>query len=232
MDNFFSKIKGNPLFKDISFNCLSGLFECLSVERVFYKKGDHILMTGDKLDSVGLLLNGTIKTIHEDVDGNVFLVGTIPESELFCDTISCARFDYSPITMVASEDCEVLLINYEKLMAPCSSMCAAHMQIIMNILFSVSNKAVQFISRIAILSKPTIRQKVLCFLQIIKEKNGMANRFTIPYNREEMAQYLCVNQSALSNELRKMSEDGLLWFNRNEFELFLTSNTAHLKKAD
>ena len=220
VDNFFFEIRKSPLFKGLAPNDLEKTFKCLSVKKTSYKKGEIIANVGDKVDYIGWIMRGSIVSTLQDYDGNTATLFTnLSAPSLVWDTLACAEIDYHPALATASEDCDVLYINYKKLMAPCPSACTAHLQIIMNILFSVSSKSFQGYKRIAVLSKTTVRQKILLFLELISAENAGAKKFAIPYSREGMAQYLCVNQSALSKELRRMSEDGVLRFKRNEFEL-------------
>ncbi|MCL2286660.1 MAG: Crp/Fnr family transcriptional regulator [Firmicutes bacterium] len=219
MDNFISEIRECPLIMGIAPNQLGKVFECMVAKRALYKKGDAIVKAGDKMDFIGWILNGSVLLTYDDIDGNIAIIGSLSAPELFGETLIYTNDSSSPLSIHALEDCELLLIKFSKLKSPCKSMCTFHLQVTMNILHSAASKMLHLLDKVLVISNQTIRQRILCFLNIMKEQNGAAKKFTIPYNREQMSKYLCVNQSALSTELRKMSDEGLLRFKRNEFEL-------------
>lgn len=219
MDSFISEIRECPLLMGIAPTHLGKVFECMAARRVLYKKGEVIIKAGDKVDFIGWILNGSILVTYDDADGNIAIIGSHSAPELFGEVYAYSDDNSSPLSMFALEDCEILMIKFSKMKSPCKSMCTFHLQITMNILHSASSKMLHLLNKVVVISNQTIRQRILCFLNIVKGQNGSSTKFTIPYNREQMSKYLCVNQSALSTELRKMSDEGLLRFKRNEFEL-------------
>ena len=219
MDNFIGEIRECPLFKGIAPDRLGKISECMVTKKILYKKGDIIARAGDKVDFIGWILDGNVLFTYDDIDGNSTIVGSLSAPELFGETLAYSENNSSPLTISALGNCEILIIKFKNLKSPCKSMCPLHVQMMINIAQATSTKMHHFLNKIAVMSNQTIREKVLCFLNIMKEQNGSAKKFIIPYNREQMAKYICVNQSALSKELRKMSDEGLLRFNRNEFEL-------------
>ena len=219
MNDVFSRAKDVPLFRHIAHDDIKKMLECLPFKKVSYKKDDIILKSGDSMDFIGLLIDGSVSTLNEDHNGNINITSSYSAPSLLGVVTNGAELGYSLTTAIALDDCEILMINYTELITPCPSKCDFHIQIIRNLLFSASTTAITMYYKTTILTKPTIREKVMCFLNQISERHGMQKKFTIPYNRNEMAQYLCVNQSALSNELRKMRDDGLIRFKLNKFEL-------------
>ncbi len=216
MKKIFDVIKCNPLFSGIGYSEFEKMFSCIEARVECYKKSDVILLTGDVVSFVGLILSGRVKVIKEDFDGNSTILTELCASELFGEVFACAGIDHSPVTVETSEDCEVLFINYKKVISTCSSACCFHSRLIENMLRLIAKKNLLLNQKIEILSKRTTREKLLLFFDT---QRGMAKKFTIPYNREEMANYLCVDRSAMSNELCKMRNEGLIQFNRNEFEI-------------
>ncbi|MDR2898650.1 MAG: helix-turn-helix domain-containing protein [Spirochaetaceae bacterium] len=117
---------------------------------------------------------------------------------------------------MAADTAEILFLDYRRIITSCSAACSFHTQLIENMLKLVARKNVLLNQKIEILSKRTTREKLLCFFDIHR---GRAKRFTIPFNREELSQYLCVDRSAMSNELCKMRDEGLITFEKNLFEM-------------
>ena len=216
MKNIFEKVKGNPLFEGIAFSDFESMLNCLSAKTASYKKGGIILLSGNTVDFIGLVLSGSVKIIKEDPDGNAVIIAELRAPDMFGEVFACAGVTQSPVTVQAAEDTEVLFIDYSKLVVSCSSACHFHSKLIKNMLGLLARKSLTLNQKIEILSKRTTREKLLAFFDI---QRGMAKKFTIPYSREELANYLCVDRSAMSNELSKMRERGLIKFNRNNFEL-------------
>ena len=212
----FEAAKSNPLFQGVAFSDFERMLNCLSAKTTGYKKDDVILLSGDTVNFVGLILSGSVKVIKEDMDGRIVILTELGVSELFGEVFACAGIDHSPVTIQAAESAEILFINYKRIISSCTAACPFHAKLIENMLKLVAAKSLMLNQKLEILSKRTTRDKLLAFFDI---QRGMAKKFTIPYNREELANYLCVDRSTMSNELCKMRNEGLIKFNRNEFEL-------------
>jgi len=216
MKKIFGVAKNNQLFQGIAFSDFEPMLNCLSMRTSTYKKGDIILLSGDPINFVGLILSGGIKIIREDKNGNIAILTKLTVSELFGEVFACAEIFHSPVTVQAIEETEILFVDYSKIFTSCANACHFHTQLTKNMLKLVAQKNLMLNQKIEILSKRTTRDKLLCFFDF---QRGMANEFTVPFNREEMASYLCVDRSAMSNELCKMRDDGLILFNKNCFEI-------------
>jgi len=216
MKKVFDVIKDNPLWRGIGYSDFEKMLGCIEARTQNYRKGEIILLSGDAVKYIGLVLSGSVKVVKEDIDGNIAILTELEASEFFGEVFACAGIDHSPVTVQASEDCEVLFINYKKVVNCCSSACEFHLKLIENMLRLLAEKNLLLNQKIEILSRRTTREKLLLFFDIHR---GMAKKFTIPYNREELAHYLCVDRSAMSGELCKMRDEGLIRFKRNEFEL-------------
>jgi CRP-like cAMP-binding protein len=216
LKKIFNAIKNNPLFGGIAFSDFEGMFSCLSARTAEYKKGDIILLSGDAASFVGLILAGGVKIIKEDMDGRISILTELSVSDIFGEVFACAGISHSPVTIEASSDAEILFIDYKRIISSCSSACPFHAKLIENMLGLLAKKNLMLNQKIEVLSKRNTREKLLCFFDM---QRGAAKKFTIPFNREELAQYLCVDRSAMSNELSKMRDEGLIRFNRSNFEI-------------
>ena len=216
LKKIFDTLKSNPLLQGIAFSDFESMLSCLSAGTAAYKKGDVILLSGDTVNFVGLILAGSVKVIKEDMDGDITILTELGVSEVFSEVFACAGIDHSPVTVLASEDVEILFINYRKIITVCDSACPFHNQLIENMLKLLAHKNLALNQKNEILSKRTTREKLLCFLDY---QRGAAKKFSIPYSREELAHYLCVDRSAMSNELCKMRDEGILKFSKNLFEI-------------
>ncbi len=216
MKEIFEVIRHNPLFADIGLNDFEKMFVCIEGRTQCFKRDDIILLLGDPVYNVGLILSGSVKIISEDINGNSTILTELSVPELFGEVFACAGIDHSPVTVQAAKDSEILFFNYKKIIGTCSSACTFHTKLIENMLAILANKNLKLNQKVTILSQRTTREKLFMFLHT---QRGGAKKFTIPYSREEMALYLCVDRSAMSNELCKMRDEGLLRFNKNEFEI-------------
>ena len=216
MKNIFEAVKSNPIFDGIAFSDFESMLSCLSAKSVHYRKGEILVISGDIIDFVGLVLSGGVQIIKEDLEGRITILTELAASDIFGEVFACAGISHSPVTIQAVEDTEVLMLDYKRVISSCSSTCPFHSRLIENMLKLLATKNLLLNQKIEVLSKRTTRDKLMCYFD---SQRGVAKRFTIPFNREELAQYLCVDRSAMSNELSKMRDDELIKFNRNEFEI-------------
>ena len=216
MGNIFEAIKGNALFEHISKEEFDKTLCCISAKSTFYSKGDIIILAGDLPRFIGLVLSGSVRIIKEDIRGNRIILGDVKPPGLFGEMYAWSKIKESPITVQAVSDCEVLLIDFRNIIKTCSSSCSAHKHLIQNMFQIMADKIVMLDHKVNIVSRRTIRERLLCFLD---SQSGGNKKITISLNREEMASFLCVDRSALSAELSKMQKEGLIKFSRNQFEL-------------
>ena len=216
MQKIFAAIKHNTLWCDIGYSDFEKMFRCIEARTQSYHKGDIIILSGDTVSRIGMILSGSVKIIAEDREGNIAILTELGAAELFGEVFACAGVSHSPVTVQAAEESEILFINYRKILTTCSSACVFHVRLIENMLKTIAQKNLMLNQKIEILSKRTTREKLLLFFDL---QRGQAKKLTIPYNREELANYLCVDRSAMSNELCKMRDAGLIRFRKNEFEI-------------
>ena len=219
MQQLFDVIRHNPLWNGIDHSDFERMSPCLETITKRFSKGDDILRSGDPLRHIGLILSGGVRVIKEGIDGNVLILAELGAPELFGEVFACAGVAHSPVTVQASEASEILFMNYRRIISTCSSACGFHGRMVENMLVILAKKTMLLNQKIDILSQRTTREKILAFLDA---QRGAGKQVTIPFNREEMARYLNVDRSALSNELRKMQDVGLIRFHRNVFELLQT----------
>ncbi len=216
MKEIFAKIKNNPLFAGIAAESFEGMLGCLNVKKFSYEKDAVILLSGDAVNFVGLILSGGARVIKEDMGGRSTIVTELSACELFGEAFACAGVGRSPVTVQAAEKSEILFLDYKKIVTSCASACPFHTALIENMLKLIARKNIMLSQKIEILSKSTTREKLLTFFDMHR---GAAKRFTIPYNREELARYLCVDRSAMSKELCRMRDEGMIRFQKNQFEI-------------
>jgi len=218
MERYRGVIQNIGLFKGIAPETLASMLDCLQAQTVTYKKGSFVLSAGEKPEYVGALLSGQLQITRDDADGNRTLLTTLAPSDIFAEVFCCAGVDESPVNVMADADSTVMLLQFSRVLHTCPNSCQFHQTLIENMMRQIAQKSLYLQDRIEIIRIKSVRVKVLSYLNTFPVERGRS--FTIPFNREEMADYLCVERSALSHELMRMKQDGLIDYYRNKFTLF------------
>ena len=213
---FLDKVSESPLFKNMSYSEVEKTLKCLLVKKTSYKKNDIIWLAGTSTQYMGLLVSGSVRVYKDSPDGSAVTIGNVASPNFLGEIGVWSGIEHYPISVQANEDCEVFFLESSRVTLLCRYTCLFHKRIIETMLFTIAKKAFMLDQKVEMLSKRTIRERLLCFFNM---QAGNANKFTLPYSREEMARHLCVNRSALSDELSKMRDEGLIRYRRNEFEL-------------
>lgn len=211
-------IASNPLFEQIQEEDLMGMLNCLCARVHLYQKDNYIILAGDPVRSIGVVLKGKVSVVRESEDGLRNLVAVLVPGECFGESFACSNHSEAFVSVLAMEDCEVLFLDCKKIVTTCSSACGYHTRLIENMLSMLTDKILGLNQKLEIVSKRKIREKLMTFFETQK-KNAGTNVFSIPYNREQLADFLFVDRSALSNELCKMRDEGLIRFQKNKFEI-------------
>lgn len=217
MKSIFSGVR-SPLFADIAEQDLTALLACLSAVKRSYRKGEFIFRAGEKPVTVGLVLTGSARVVQEDFWGHRLILAHVFSGDIFGEAFSCAEEKVLPVGVTAAEDSEILLIDYRKIVTTCSSACLFHARLVMNMLRILAEKNMQLTRKIEHLSKRTTREKLLSYLSD-QAVHATGQHVEIPFNRQELADYLCVDRSALSRELGQMQSEGLVEYDKNSFTL-------------
>jgi len=217
MEKYYEIIQSASLFKGVSPAEINAMLKCLGTVIKEIKKDNIVLLAGDKPKHVGLVLSGQLHIVREDYDGTRFLLAAVAPGEVFAEALCCAGVPESPVTVVADADSTVMLLNFQRILHTCPNACIYHTKLIENMLHMVADKNLRFQDRIEIVSMKSIRSKVTRYLESFIPEQG--RNITIPFNREELADFLCVERSALSHELSRMKMDGLIDYRKNRFTL-------------
>ena len=208
----------SAFFKNISKADLPSLLGCLSAKVRLYQKGSYIFFAGDKSHFLGIVQAGVAAVIKENEDGTRNIISKLGIAEMFGEAYMLKGEKSTPVSVIALEECEVLLLDYNKITTVCPATCAFHIQVIKNMTELLVEKVVMLSNKLNIVSKKTIREKLMAFLKMQRDYTK-SDKFVINYSREQLADFLYIDRSAMSRELGKMRNDGLIRFNKNEFEI-------------
>ena len=218
MKKYFEVLRKCSLFEQIEDENLTAILGCLGARKASYKRNQTILREGDPANNIGIVLSGTVQIVRIDYYGNRSIVAMIEPAQIFGESFACADEKFVPVDIVASEDCEILLVDCQRVIHSCSNACDFHRQIIFNLLKVVAKKNIMFNQKIEITSQRTTREKLMTYL-LQQAKRAGCDEIVIPYDRQELADYLEVDRSGLSAEIGKLRKEGILKSNRNQFIL-------------
>lgn len=204
------------LFEKIDDKNVLELLQCIGIKTKAFKKNSYILKSSSKINYLGVMLSGNAVVRKKSFNGDFVEIEKLKVNNIFGQNIVCLGMEKSPFDIIALNNCEVLFLPFEKVVTPCSKLCQYHIQLIKNVMKMISTRNSLLNDKIDIIGQRTIRQKILALLETYRTEEKI---FSIPYSREEMAKFLCTDRSALSRELCKMRDEGILRFYKNNFEL-------------
>ena len=197
---------------------IDAMLGCLGARERRYRMGERIHRMGDAIKTVGLVLEGSVRIESVDVWGNVSVVGVRGPGGMFGEAYAAVPDEPLMVDVIAASDCTVLFLNLGKVLTMCPHACSHHAQISRNMTAAIARQSLALSRRIFHVAPKTIRGKVLAYLSDEAERAN-SREFDIPLNRQQLADYLGVDRSALSAELSRMAEAGLLETRRSHFVL-------------
>ncbi|WP_206458134.1 Crp/Fnr family transcriptional regulator [Anaerovorax sp. IOR16] len=213
-----SIVRSCPLFSQITENEMDSILKCLSAKKKVYQKNTFIISMNHPVSMIGVIVKGSVNVVKEDFWGNRTILTRLSKGDLFGEAFSCAQLQFYPVSVITTEETEILFLDYKKIIKTCSSSCRYHIQLIQNMLQILAKKNILLTQKIEHITKRTTKEKLLSYLSS-QAIQAHSQSFKIPFNRQELADYLSVDRSAMSNELCKLRDEGLLTFHRNYFEL-------------
>jgi len=215
-------LPSNPLFDGIVYDEQKSMLDCLNARVREFAKGECLLREHEVVDRLGIILTGSVEASKLDMSGKRLVISRHGRGQAFGDVLSIRSERLSPVTVTALENVTALMIPVIRLLNPCQKHCISHERLIRNLLNSISEKYFELHDRMFCITRPTIRERIMCFLE--DASGGAASShcdsvFDIPFDREAMAEYLNVERSALSRELSEMKRDGLIDYHKNNFRL-------------
>ena len=216
MKEFFGILQQCDLFAGIAEADLPGLLACLGADTVSARKHTAVFSEGEPARYVGIVLEGSVQIVQDDYYGNRSILAQAGPGELIGESFACAGVKALPVSVLAAEDCTVLRIDCSRITRSCTNACGFHNQMILNLLQVVAAKNLTFHKKLEITARRTTREKLMAYL-LWQAKVHNADSFTIPFDRQGLADYLGVERSAMSAELSKLRRDGIIDFDRSRF---------------
>lgn len=209
-------LSDTQLFQGIEEKEIETLLQCLKAEKKEYKKGEIILSEGEPTEFIGIVLKGLVLIESCDIWGNNTILGSAGRGAVFAEAYACIPGEPLLISVAAAEDTSVLFLRVSRVLTTCNSACIFHTKLVKNLLTVSANKNLQLSRRILHTGSKSIRGRLLSYFSECAKKAGQYS-FQIPYSRQQLADYLGVDRSALCNELSKMQKDGLIQYEKKYF---------------
>lgn len=207
-----------PLFHGVAPQEITAMLGCLHAREQSFSKGQIIYAAGACITAMGMVLEGSVCIQRDDFWGNTSVLASVSPGQMFAETYSCIPHEPLMVSVVAEKPCTVLFLETPHMLQVCSNQCGFHQRLVQNLLVISAQKNLALSQKIAFTTAKTIRGRLLTYLSA-QASEGKRPDFTIPFNRQQLADYLNVERSALSNELSKMQRDGLLTVSGRHFVL-------------
>ncbi len=194
------------------------MLPCLNARICTYAREEYVLLQGERLRHIMVLVQGALHIQSDDYWGNRSIVSRVDVGETFGEAYASPKGGVVMNDVVAIEESVVLLFDVERVLTTCSSACCFHTTVVQNLFFAISEKNKKLVQKLGHMSCRTTREKLISYLSAEAKRQG-SGKFAIPFDRQQLADYLAVDRSAMSSELGKMQREGLLTFRKNHFEL-------------
>lgn len=218
MKNYIPVLKRTKLFAGVAEEEIGAMLSCLDARLHEYKKGEYVLRQGEHMSFITVLVDGELHIQRDDYWGNRAIIIPIAVGEMFGEAYIAPESGALLNDVVAVEDSAVIFFDVRRIITVCSSACRFHSMVVQNLFFAISEKNRKLVQKLGHMSKRSTREKLISYLSEESKRQNSA-RFTIPFNRQQLADFLSVDRSAMSNELCKMRDEGLLRFEKNSFTL-------------
>lgn len=218
MEEYLQLLSRSELFQGMAEEDILHILKCFGAWRKCYQAGTYLYNATDYIHEVGFILDGKIHMISEDFWGKKFILTEYTTGDIFGEAHSMTPSEPLLFAVVAEEKTEVLYIDIDKIMTVCSRFCPSHQTVFRNLLRISARKKIHFLHKIEHMSRKTLREKIVSYLSE-QSKKYQSSVFDISFNRQQMADYLGVDRSAMSAELSKMQKEGLVSYKFHHFEL-------------
>ena len=211
-------LAGTRLFQGIREHEIEARLTCLAAEERTYRKDAYIYRAGDVTGRLGVVMEGAVNIIKDDVWGNRKIIENIGGGQIFGETYACLKGEPLMVDVQASERSRILFMDVNRILTTCSSSCDFHNRLIRSLMYVLAGKNLMLTKKMDIITPKSLRERVMVYLSQESVKQG-CRTVTVPFNRQQMADYLSVDRSALSAELSRMQRDGVISYEKNRFTI-------------
>ena len=218
MKEYIPILTRTKLFAGVSEEEIAAMLSCLDARLREYQKGEYVFSQGERLNHITVLVSGSLHIQRDDYWGDRAIVDRIAVGEMFGEAYIAPESGALLNDVVAVEDSAVIFFDVKRIITVCSAACRFHSMVVQNLFFAISEKNRRLVQKLGHISKRSTREKLISYLSEEAKRQDSAD-LTIPFNRQQLADFLSVDRSAMSNELCRMRDEGLIRFEKNHFEL-------------
>ena len=211
---YLESVIDSGLFSELKKADYMDAFEQLKISGRNYKSGETVFFEGDVIDKFCIVKSGSIRSEKTYLNGEVHIIDIFDEGSVFGLAVASSRSRITPIDFISNEETTVVFISMHSIL---KSKFSGEMQKALTHMLADSN--IKMSNKIEILAERGLRDRIMVYLNILQTKSG-TDTVTIRLSREQLAQFLCVNRSALSNELSKMKKEGIIDFKGSRFTIY------------
>lgn len=213
------ELEQSPLFQGIQHEEYLRMLTCFQAVQKSFRPEDLIYDFSErKNDSVGIIERGTAQLIRIDEDGVSTVMEELGAGGVFGKTLAFAGSGRDSLEVVCRTQCDVLFIDYPHILKRCENACLHHSMLVQNMLRLISGKAQGLSERVDVLSRRSIREKLLCYFRQLSEKEE-GNSFTLPFSLSTLADYIATDRSAMMRELKRLKEEEIIRSDGRKFTL-------------
>ena len=218
MNSYYEILKFCPLFRLVDQADYDHILKCLNAQYRTCQSGEYLMHLGDRIDMVGIVLEGGVEIIKETPAGNKYIVTILQPGDMFGEAIVCTEKRISPVSVCAHTNSVILFIPYLKIISTCSSSCHFHIRLIYNMMQILGEKNSRLNYKIDLLMLKGIQEKLAAFLLNEAKLQGK-HLFSIDLNRNQLAEYLNISRPTMSRELGEMKNLGIIDYHKNTFRI-------------
>lgn len=218
MQKYIPILKRTRLFSGVGEEEIGAMLNCLQARLCTYKKGEYVLRQGEYVDNIMVLVEGKLHIQRDDYWGNRSIINMVSTGEMFGESYAAHESGALMNDVLAVENCAVIFFDVKRIITVCSASCRFHAMVVQNLFFAISDKNRKLMQKLTFMSQRTTREKLIAYLSE-EAKRHNSSEFSIPFNRQQLADFLSVDRSAMSNELCKMRNEGMIKFEKNRFVL-------------
>lgn len=222
MQKYLPILRSCPFFNGMRDDEILSILHCVQASTVARPRGAYILRAGDTTEVMGLVLSGSVLILQEDLWGHRNILSKCTAGDFFGEPYAATSGAVLNVNAVAEDDCALLFLNVKRLLTSCPTACGHHQKLIRNLVSVLANRLLVFNDKITHVSKRSTREKLLSYLSSESVRQASLS-FDIPFDRQQLADYLCVDRAAMSVELSKLQKEGILKTKRRHFELIVDS---------
>jgi len=217
-NNILEVLTHSPLFDGIAADALNGVLGCLQPKVSTYAKNSYIAVEGDSSTGLGIIVSGKATIVKENAAGNRIVMTTLVAGDMFGEMIIFSKSGILSVSVIAQAECQIIYLSSVKIMGTWANVSTSHKRLIVNMLTIISEKAIMLNRKVEYLAIKGMREKISTYL-LEQHKLTEKNTFDMTLNRNDLADFFNVSRTALSREMGRMRDEGLIEFYRSSIKI-------------